>query len=57
LNVFEDARFLFLPKPNQILPNFTKFTQILPSLSKFTKILAKFAQALPELAYILPKFT
>jgi len=32
-NVFEDAKFWFLPKPNQILPNFTPFIQVLPKFA------------------------
>jgi len=43
-NVFGDAKFRFLPKPNQILPNLSKFY-----LSKFiqpyiTQICPNFAQ-------------
>jgi len=63
-NVFGDARFWFLPKPNQILPNlikfypnFTKSNQILPNLIKFYPNFTKFTQILPKLYQIYSNFT
>jgi len=47
-NGFEDARFWFMPKPNQILPNLPKFyinfTQFIQIYSNFTQICSNFAQ-------------
>jgi len=62
-NVFWDARFSFLPKPNQILPkfypiypNFTQFTQILPNYPDFIQILPNLPKIYPNFTQICPNW-